>query len=141
VIHFQLVSPSGMKFDDDAHEVIVPTEGGTIAIYADHMPILGAVAPGVVSVRRKAGASDADMDHFAVNGGVVEVDGKNIVFIAEDVSSSEEISEKEAEIAHARAEELMKNAGNQVALDEAKQLLQHAGARLHVARLKKRHHR
>ena len=32
VIHFQLVAASGVKFDSEAYEVLVPTEDGTIAV-------------------------------------------------------------------------------------------------------------
>ena len=76
MIHFQLVSTKGTKFDDDAYEVLVPTKDGTIALFEDHMPLISAGAAGVISVRKEANDSDEHMEEFAVSGGVVQVDGK-----------------------------------------------------------------
>lgn len=140
MIHFELVSVAGTKFDDEAYEILIPTQDGTIAVLEDHMPLISAAQPGVISVRKKASDRDADMEHFAINGGVMEVDGKNLRFIADDITAAEEISEKEAEAALARAEESVSKAGTQTALSEAQRSLQHSRAQLNVARLKRRHH-
>lgn len=140
MMHFQLVSSSGTKFDDEAYEVLVPTRAGVIGIFEDHMPLISAAQPGVLSVRKKAGDSDSSMEHFAINGGVVEVDGKTVSFVADDVTTSDEVSEQTAAAALARAEELVKGADSQVALHEAHRMLHHSSAQLHIAKLKRRHH-
>jgi F-type H+-transporting ATPase subunit epsilon len=140
MIHFELVSVNDTKFDGDVYEVLIPTQDGTIAVLEDHMPLISAAQPGVISVRKKATDRDDAMEHFAINGGVMEVDGKNLRFIADDITAAEEISEKEAEAALARAEELVSKAGNQTALSEAQRMLHHSRAQLNVARLKRRHH-
>jgi F-type H+-transporting ATPase subunit epsilon len=141
MIHFQLVSASGTKYNDDAYEILVPTRGGTIALFEDHMPLISAGSPGVISVRKQPSDADSEMESFAVSGGVVQIDGKTVRFISDEVDAPSEISEAEAEAALKRAQELMANAKSQVQLHEAKQLLSHSDARLHVARLKSRHHR
>ena len=140
MLHFQLVSVRGSKYDDEAYEILVPTPAGTVGIFEDHMPLISAAAPGVLSVRRKQSDSDDAMDHFAVNGGIVEVDGKTVRFIADDVSAPDEISEQEAAQALARAEKLVAEADSQTALHEAHRRLNHSSARLQVSRLKRRHH-
>jgi F-type H+-transporting ATPase subunit epsilon len=140
MLHFELVSTAGTKFEDDVYEVLVPAQGGTIAVFQDHMPLISAAQPGVISVRKKPSDKDDDMQSFAVNGGIMEVDGKTLRFIADDISAPEDISEKAAEEALARAEELVSNAGTQVALAEAHRMLHHSRAQLNVARLKRRHH-
>ena len=139
-MHFQLVAPSGTKYDDEAYEVIVPTKAGTISIFEDHMPIVSAAQPGVLSVRKKAGDSDSSLEDFAVNGGVVEVDGKSVRFVADEITAGHEINEQEASAALARAEALVKGADSQRELHEAHRALAHSTAQLHVARLKRRHH-
>jgi ATP synthase F1 epsilon subunit len=141
MIHFKLASVTGTKFDDDVYEVLVPTQAGTIAVYQDHMPLISAGAPGVISVRKNQGDRDESMEHFAVAGGVVQVDGKNINFLSDEVTASDEISEGEAEAAVRRAEDLVAAAPTQKELHEAKRMLARTSAQLHVARLKKRHHR
>lgn len=140
MIHFQLVSVKGTKFDGDVYEVLVPTREGTIAVFEDHMPIISAGQPGMISVRKKASDRENDLEHFVVNGGIVEVDGKNLRFLSDDVTTTNEVSEKEAEAALARAEEMIKNAGSQLALEEAHRLLHHSRAQLNLARIKTRHH-
>jgi F-type H+-transporting ATPase subunit epsilon len=140
MIHFQLVSTTGTKFDSEVYEVLVPTQAGIIALFENHMPLISAAMPGVISVRKQASDKDDEMQEFAVSGGVVQVDNKNARFIADEVTTSEDVSEAEAEAALARAQDLMANANSQVAIHEAKRLVQRSSARLHVARLKKRHH-
>jgi F-type H+-transporting ATPase subunit epsilon len=140
MIHFQLVSTKGTKFDDDVYEVVVPADGGAIALFEDHMPLISSCQPGVINVRRKPNDADADMEIFAVSGGVVQIDGKIVRFLSDEVSATNEVSEAEAEAAQKRAEELMANAGSQVALNEAKRMLQHSSAKLNIARMKRRKH-
>lgn len=141
MLHFQLVSTSGTKYDDEAYEVLVPTRAGVVGIFEQHMPMISAAQAGVLSVRKKASDPDSAMEHFAINGGIVEVDGKTVRFIADDISTSDEVSEQEASAALKRAEELVSSADSQVALHEAHRLLHHSSAKLHLAQLKKRHHR
>jgi F-type H+-transporting ATPase subunit epsilon len=140
MIHFQLVSSSGTKYDDEAYEVLVPTPSGTIALFEDHMPLISAGAPGVINVRKKPSDADSAMESFAVSGGVVQIDGKTVQFVSDEVDTTDEISEAEAEAAHKRAQELMANAQTHIELNEAKRSLSHSSARLQVARLKKRRH-
>lgn len=139
-MHFQLISATGLKFDDEVYEVLVPTKAGVIALFEGHMPLISAGAPGVLHVRKKQSDRDDAMEQFAVNGGIIQVDGKAVRFVADEVTTSEEVSEKEAEEALARAEELVKNAQSHIELQEAKKVLEHSSARLHVARVKRRHH-
>lgn len=140
MMHFQLVSAQGVKYDGDAYEVLVPTGAGTIAVFEDHMPLISAARGGVVSVRIRQSDRDADMKHFAVNGGLMQVEGKNLRFLSDDVTTSEEVNEKEAEAALARAESLIQSAGTQQELNEAQRVLHRSRAQLSVARLKRRHH-
>ena len=140
MIHFQLVSSTGTKFDDDVYEVLLPTQSGAVAVFQDHMPMISAAQPGVISVRKKVGDKDADMEHFAINGGMLEVDGKVLRFLSDDITAADEVNEKDAETALARAEELIRTAGSQKDLAEAHRVLHHSRAQLNVARLKRRHH-
>jgi F-type H+-transporting ATPase subunit epsilon len=140
MIQFQLVSTQGVKYDGDAYEVLIPTGAGTIAVFEDHMPLISSAQGGVVSVRVKQGDSDGEMKHFAVSGGIMQVEGKTLRFLSDDITASEEVNEKEAAAALSLAEELIRNAGSQQALAEAHRVLHHSRAQLNVARMKRRHH-
>lgn len=139
-MQFLLVSAQGVKFDGDAYEVVVPTAAGDIAIFEDHMPLISAARGGVVSVRKHPGDSDDEMERFAVKGGVVQTRGKTLRFLSDDVTTSDEVNEKEAEAALARAEELVAGAGTAKALAEAHRLLHYSRAQLNTARIKRRRH-
>lgn len=139
-MNFQLISATGLKFDDTVYEVLVPTRDGVIALFEDHMPLISAGAPGVLRIRKKSSDRDDAMEHFAVSGGLIQVDGKTARFISDDVTTPDDISEKEAQEALIRAEELMKNAQSRIELHEAKKALDHSGAKLQVSKLKKRRH-
>jgi len=138
-MQFQLVSASGLKYDGEAYEVLVPTRDGTIAIFHDHMPLISAGEPGILSVRKKSG--DSDLLHFAIYGGVVQTDGQLTRFVTDEVTTSDEVSEREAEDALKRAQNLIKGAEARTALREARNVLRHHEVRLHLAQLKRRHHR
>lgn len=140
-MRFQLLSTSGTKYDDEAYEVLVPTRAGVVGIFEQHMPMVSAAQAGVLSVRKKSGDPDSAMENFAINGGIVEVDGKTVRFVADDVTTSDEVSEQEASAALKRAEDLVKSAPNQIALNEAQRQLHHSSAQLQLAKIKKRHHR
>jgi F0F1-type ATP synthase epsilon subunit len=70
----------------------------------------------------------------------MEVDGKNLRFLSDDVTATDEVSEQEAETALAKARQLVEGADSRKALQDAQNALQHSQAQLHVARLKKRRH-
>ncbi|MBI2592013.1 ATP synthase F1 subunit epsilon [Candidatus Saccharibacteria bacterium] len=141
MIHFQLVSTSGTKYDGEAYEVLVPTRGGVIGIFENHMPLISAARPGVLSVRKQSSDPDSALENFAINGGVVEVKSQTVRFMADDVTTTDEVSEQEALAALKRAEELVQSADSQIALNEAHRLLHHSSAKLELAKIKKRHHR
>lgn len=139
-MQFQLISAGGVKFDQEVYEVLVPTKAGTIAIFRDHMPLISAGAPGVLSIRKKQSDSDRELQHFAVYGGLIQTDGKTSRFVTDDVTEPDEVSEADAQKALERARELVASAGSREALHEARAVEAHHEVRLHLAQLKRRHH-
>lgn len=139
-MHFQLVSATGVKYDEEAYEVLVPTKDGVVAVLEGHMPMLSAGMPGVLSIRKKASDASNDMEHFAVYGGVLQVDGPSARFVTDDVTTTDDVSEQEAKDALDRASRLIESAGSQEALHEARTVQHHSSVRLHLAQLKRRHH-
>ena len=137
---FQLISATGVKFEGEAYEVLTPTQGGTIAVFEDHMPLISAGAPGVLSIRKKAADRDEAMEHFAVYGGILQVDGKSARFITDEVTEPHEVSEAESQKALGRAQELVAGAGSRDELHEARRIQVGHEVRLHLAQLKHRHH-
>lgn len=141
MFRLQLVTVTGTKFDDDVYEVILPTLEGEIGVMQDHMPLIAAATNGVISIRRHAKDSDRDMEYFATNGGVIEVENNTLRVIVDEADHADTISEAEAEAAHERALRMKAEAKDQVSLEHAQAQVDRSAVRLQVASLKRRHQR
>lgn len=136
----ELVTLTGLKFEGDVYEVVLPTSTGTIAVFKNHMPLVTLATPGVISVRRTAGMGDDKMDHFATNGGVIEVGNDYVRVLVDEADHADEIVESEARTALERAQKLKGDAKDKVSLEHAQALVDRHAVRLKVAELRRRHH-
>lgn len=141
MLHFQLVSLSGKKFDEDVHEVTLPTKDGEIGVLQDHMPLVSVADTGVIAVRRNAKDSDREREYFATNGGAIEVSGNTLRVLVDEADLADNINEAEAQAALERAEKMKAEAKDEVSLEHAQQLMDRHAVRLQVAGLKRRHQR
>ncbi len=137
-VHLQLVTLSGLKFDEEVYEVLLPTMDGQIGVLPDHMPLVSVANSGVVSIRRKAGERDDMMDHFAISGGAIEVENNNLRLLVDEADHADEINEQEAQKAFELAKKMKSEAKDQVSLDHAQSLIDRQAVRLQVAGLRRR---
>jgi F-type H+-transporting ATPase subunit epsilon len=105
LITLELVTLDGIKLSEEVFEVIVPTPDGLIAIFPHHMPLISLVSPGIISVRRSRGDSDAKLEHYATNGGIIEIDEHRLRILVDEADHSNEITLEETEAALKRAKE------------------------------------
>jgi F-type H+-transporting ATPase subunit epsilon len=140
VIHLQLVTLSGTKFNDDVYEVILPTLDGQIGVLPGHMPLISVATSGVIAVRRHPKDPDSAVEFFATDGGVIEVAGDTLRVIVDEADHADTINQADAEAAHQRALKIKAEAKDQVSLEHAQALVDRTRVRLHVAGLKHRHH-
>jgi len=138
VIHLQIVTLTGTKFDDNVYEIILPTLDGEIGVLPGHMPLISVATNGVIAIRRKPKDPDWSREFFATNGGVIEVAGDTLRIIVDEADHADEINEDEAEAAHQRALQMKSEAKDQLSLENAQALLDRSAIRLHVAGLKRR---
>jgi F-type H+-transporting ATPase subunit epsilon len=138
MIRFDLVTLSGTKVSDSVFEVILPTPDGSIAVFLNHMPLISLASPGVISVRRKAGDPDTRMEHYATNGGVIEISHNIVRVLVDEADSESEINEQEAKKAHDAAKHLRSQAKDDVSLEHAQSLVDRQATRLRVAELRRR---
>ena len=108
MIRFKLVSLTGVQFDEEVYEVLLPTLEGEIGVLAGHMPIVSVAKTGVIAVRRNAKDADVNREYFATNGGVIEVEAGELRVLVDEADHAEDINEAEAEAAYDRARQ-MKN--------------------------------
>ena len=138
MIHLQLVTLTGKIFDDDVYEVLLPTMDGQIGVLQDHMPLVSAAKHGVISIRRSEKDRDDQMEHFATNGGVIEVSNNTLKVLVDEADNADDISETEAQAAYDRAQKMKAEAKDEVSLEQAQALVDRTGVRLQVAGLKRR---
>lgn len=137
----ELITLTGAKLQEEIYEVILPTADGPIGVFKGHMPLVTLAVPGVVSVRRRPSDSDDKLEHFATNGGIIEISNDLVRVLVDEADHADEIHEDEARKALQRAHALKKDAKDKVALDNAQTLIDRHAVRLKVAELRRRHHR
>lgn len=138
MITFQLVTLDGTKFGDDVYEILLPTLDGIIGVLPGHMPLVSVATTGMVSIRRTASDRDDMMDHFAISGGVIQVEDDVLKLLVDEADHADEINEQEAQKAFELAQKLKSEAKDQVSLDKAQSLVDRQAVRLQVAGLKRR---
>jgi F-type H+-transporting ATPase subunit epsilon len=141
MLHLQLVTLSGIKFEDDVYEVVLPTLEGEIGVLSNHMPLISVATAGVVIVKKNRTDADNQKEFFAISGGVIEIDHNQLRVIVDEADHADNINEAEAEAAHERAQAMKAEAKDQVSLDHAQQMIDRTSARLDVAKLKRRRQR
>jgi F-type H+-transporting ATPase subunit epsilon len=141
VIHFQLVSLTGTKFDDDVYEVVLPTLDGEIGVLQDHMPLVSVATNGAIAVRRTQKDSDTQREFLACSGGVIEVSDNTLRVLVDEADHADDINEAEAQAALERAQTMKAEAKDQVSLEHAQAIVDRTQTRLQVASLKRRRQR
>jgi len=141
LIHFELVTLDGAKFAGDVYEVLLPTLDGQIGVLTDHMPLISVATHGVVSIRQKASDRDEMMEHYATNGGVIEVRDNTLRLLVDEADFEDEINEAEVQKAIEEAKRLKAQAKDQVSIQNAQSLIDRHEVRLHVAGLRRRKRR
>jgi F-type H+-transporting ATPase subunit epsilon len=138
MLHLQLVTLTGTKFEGDVYEVVLPTLDGEIGILQNHMPLVSVATAGAVVVKKNRTDSDNQREFFAISGGVIEIEHNQLKVIVDEADHADDINEAEAEAAHQRAQDIKAEAKDQLSLEHAQQLVDRTSARLEVAKLKRR---
>lgn len=136
-MNLQLITLAGVKVDEPIYEVVLPTTSGEIAVFPDHEPLVSVAKPGVIRVRREKQHSDAQMELFAISGGVIEISAERVRVLVDEADHGDDIIEAESREALERALKLRDSATNQVELEKAHQLVDRHVVRLKVAELKR----
>lgn len=141
MIHLQLVTLSGVKFDDDVAEVLIPTLDGQIGVLTDHMPLITVATDGIISVRRSEKDPDYKLENYAAHGGVVEIENNVLRILVDEADNGDDINEAEAKKAFELAQKMKKEAKDQVSLENAQKLIDRQSVRIKVAELSRRKRR
>jgi len=138
VIHFELVTLTGIQHEGEIYEVLLPTPEGTIAVFKNHMPLVSIISPGIIKVREKSNHPDDFLDTYATAGGVVEILDNKIRVLVDEADHSDDINAADAKKALDEARKLQSNAKDQVSLNKAQSLIDMHNVRLQVSSIKHR---
>lgn len=137
MIHFELVTLDGVKFNQEVYEVQLPTPDGYIGVFKHHSPLVSLASHGIISIRHKAGEPDDLQELIATNGGVIEIIDNAVRVLVDEADLAHEINEKEIQAAHERALKMRAEAKDQISLDHAQGLIDRSAVRLKVASLRR----
>lgn len=129
-IEFKIVTPERVVFEDTVDAVILPTVDGEITVLPHHIPLVSLLSAGVLRIKK--GAEETPL---AVSSGVIEVDGKRVVVLADTAERADELEEEKIEKARQAAQKLMAEKRTDAeGFAEATAALERELARLKVAR-------
>lgn len=133
-LQFKIVTPERVVFEDTVNEVILPTVEGEIAVLPDHIPLVTLLKAGVLRIKK--GEEETPL---AVSGGVIEVDGKRVIVLADTAERADELEEEKIEKARQAAQKLMEEKRHDTeGFADASAALERELARLKVVR-RRRH--
>jgi len=135
-LQVEIVTAERKVLETEADMVIAPGGEGVVGILPKHAPLLTTLLPGVLTLKR-GGAEE----YLSIAGGFLQVSRDRVLILADAAEREEEIDEARAERARARAEELLRQAGQggaPVQTEAARLALRRSLARLDVARRRRR---
>ncbi len=133
-LRLEIVTAERVVYEDDVDIVVLPGIEGQLGILPHHAPLLTALQPGELVVR-KAGEEIV----MSVSGGFVQVLGEKVIVLADTAERAEEISEERAQEAMRRAQEQLEHRTVDMDLERAVASLRRAQSRLKVAQRRRRY--
>ncbi len=130
-IELQIITPERELLKENVNAVTLPTEAGEITVLPHHVPLVTALKAGELVVH-----FERDTRHIAVHGGFADIDGAKIRVLADAAELSEEIDERRAEEALARAEKAKADATTHQEIAEVAAVIERSLTRLRVSRRK-----
>ncbi|MEK7516840.1 MAG: F0F1 ATP synthase subunit epsilon [Patescibacteria group bacterium] len=131
-INFEITTPERVVYRDKIDQVTLPTKEGEITVLPNHIPLVGVLIPGALTVRK-----GGEETYMAVSGGFIEVQpGNRVVVLADTADRAEELDVEAIAAAQERARKLVEEKRNASEVDfaEASAGLARELARLKVAR-------
>ncbi len=132
-IPFYLITPEKIVYQEEVESISLPTVDGEITVLPHHIPLITALAPGVITLRNEG------TEHFvSVTEGIVKVDKTGLTVLA---SSADRATELVLEQVQKALEDAKKLAQEKITSEseflQAMTLVTRETSRLHALR---RHH-
>jgi len=99
-LSIQIVTPTQAVLDIECDEVAVPGANGELGLLSQHVPLISALRPGVLTMIK-----GGKRRHFVVGAGFAEIDDDKITILTGRCEESAEIDIDRAKLALSHAEE------------------------------------
>ncbi len=126
-----IVTPDKTAFEGDAQSAIIPGLSGYLGVWANHAPLVGAVAPGVLFLRIDEVGSEK---YFAVGEGFVEISDNVVNVMTATCELASEIDVVRAKDALDRARGRLKSVEQDLDRERARLAADRAEARLKASK-------
>ena len=124
----EIVTPEKMVVRDVAEEAQIPAKNGYLGILPGHAPLITELSIGEITYR-----SSGTTTHISVAWGFAEVLPNKVTILAESAERAEDIDVQRAQEAKRRAEERLREGGNELDYPRCLHALKRAESRLQVA--------
>jgi F-type H+-transporting ATPase subunit epsilon len=122
-----IVTPDKTAYEGDAISATIPGLAGYIGVWANHAPLVGAVAPGLVELKIDEAGSEK---YFSVGTGFVEISDNMVNLMTDTCEIGEEIDVVRAEDALKRARERLTSMEAELDRERARTAVSRAQARI-----------
>lgn len=134
-LRLEIVTAESIVYEDDVEIVVIPGVEGQLSILPHHAPLLTALQPGELVVRK-----EGEETAIAVSGGFVQVLEDKVIVLADSAERAEEINEERAQEAMRRAQERLQDRTENMNLERALASIRRAQSRLKTVQ-RRRHRR
>jgi F-type H+-transporting ATPase subunit epsilon len=132
-MRLEIITAERLVYSDDVDVVVAPGIEGQLGILPHHAPLMTALQPGELMVRK-----NGEESYLVVSGGFMEVLGNRVTILADAAERSDEIDEQRAQQAVERARERLEKREADIELEQALSSLRRAQVRLNVVRRRRR---
>ena len=77
-MQLDIITPDKNLYSGEASELVVPASTGLLGILENHAPLISSLMKGSIKITTSKG-----VEHFDVNGGVIEVLNNKVIILAE----------------------------------------------------------
>jgi F-type H+-transporting ATPase subunit epsilon len=128
---FQLtvLSPDRAVLDEPVESIVAPGSEGYLGVLAHHAPLITALQPGKLTVKRPGGAVEV----YALSGGFLEVSDNHAVILADALEQPGAIDVPRAQRAAERAHGWLKQPPGDCDTERAEAALRRALNRIKIA--------
>ena len=130
----KIITPDGIKFNDEISFLSLPTSEGEIGILPQHTSLITIVKPGEITLY-----SDKKEEHLATEGGIVEINNNYVKLLIDTAEEADNLDELKILEAKKQAEERLKKSKDETEFTEASSAIEKQLVKLSF--LKKRKHK